>query len=65
MPKFRVTVSQEWTEYGSVTIEAADKDEAKEAALELFSTGSDEIAWEDSDMDPGQYAVDSITQKDE
>lgn len=56
MPKFKVEVSKDWTEYGDVEVEADDEDEARDAALGLLIDGSEDIQWQDS-MDPGDHRV--------
>lgn len=60
MPLFTVEVSKDWVEHGTVVIEAADSDEAREVAQEMLTDGDESIEWQG--MDPGAARVDNAVE---
>jgi hypothetical protein len=58
MPKFLVTVSKLWTEWGEVLIDAEDADDARDIAKDMLLNGSEEISW--GIMDPETEDVESV-----
>lgn len=64
MPKFNVTVYKEWTEYGTILIDADDEDSARDEAAEILSSDESEIEWQCSNMEPGQQGIESCERVD-
>jgi hypothetical protein len=58
MAKFRVTIRRRWSEFGTVEIEAADADDAREVGLEAASRDDDDIEWRE--MDPENDEIESV-----
>ncbi len=59
--KFTVAVTQEWTETGTITIEAESEDDARDQAEELLAQGSDAIEWS-NEFDPGSTNIESVSE---
>lgn len=64
MPKFSVLVSKQWTEYGTIQVEADDELDARELVRDLLSSDDDEFEW-DPAMDPGQTDIEEVTPVDD
>ena len=62
MTKFKITVYKEWTEYGTVEIEAESEDAARDEADEILLSDDGEIEWQGSNMDPGQQGIEGCEQ---
>lgn len=59
MPKFKVCVSREWTEYGEIEIDADNAEEARDIVKDMMVDGDADIRWYDS-MDPGKDDIESV-----
>ena len=50
MKSYHVTVQREWLETGCTTIQAKDKDEARDIVTETLLSNDETIEWEGSNM---------------
>ena len=58
--EWEVEVSQQWTESGTLIVEAESEEDAREIAHEMLCDGDDSIVWASSNMDPGEQTVESV-----
>ena len=58
--EWEVEVSQQWTESGTLIVEAESEEDAREIAHEMLCDGDDSITWLSSNMDPGEQTVESV-----
>jgi hypothetical protein len=57
--KFKVTVSREFKEFGEITVDAPDEQEARETAIEAMLSGDEGIEWAAA-QDPGDQHIESV-----
>lgn len=58
--KYSVEVYKEWTEYGTVIVEADDIEDARDQATEMLNDGSEDIEWQGENMTPGNHGIESV-----
>lgn len=60
MPKYKITVYREWTEYGEIEIEASDADSARDEATDILTSDDGDIDWQSSNMEPGNQGIEDV-----
>lgn len=64
MAQFEVEVVRHWNESGSVTVEAADADEAREIVRGMLFDDDDSIEWDGSNMSPEGDDIEGVRKID-